>query len=501
MKRFVVAVALLVAGYRLPGINAGNWQLATGNSVFAQVAEQTTPPAPSAPRQPHIPTPVEKTLANGLRVVVVETHNVPLVSARLVIKTGGEADPAGRAGVADTTASLLTKGTTTKSAEAIAQGVEALGATLTSGAGFDASNVDLNVMSPKLPEAMAFLADVVRHPTFRKDEIERQKAQTIDALNVDLSDPDALARFVVSRVVFGDTPYGHNLSGTPESIARITRDDVTKFHRRYYRPDNAVLVMAGEVKAADAFALAQKLFGGWTGTGPKPAMAKAKALPSKSQVVVVDMPDAGQAAVYVARAGLRRADPSYLAAQVANAVLGGGYSARLNEEVRIKRGLSYGAGSSFEFRRDVGPFTASAQTKNESAAEVAGIIVDEMNRMATASVEETELTPRKATLIGDYARGIETSRGLVRRLSALALYGLPLGEISSYITGVQGINAEQVREVSKSSFAGGPVDVIIVGDAKKFLEPLKARFKDVEVIPAGELDLNAATLRKSRAAS
>jgi len=494
MKRVLVIVALVVTGYRLPV--TGNWQLATGNLVFAQVAEQTTPPAPSAPHQPHIPTPVEKTLANGLRVIVVETHNVPLVTARLVIKTGAEADPAGHAGLADTTASLLTKGTTTKSAEEIARGVEALGASLDSSAGFDASNVDVNVMSPKLAQAMGFLADVVRHPTFKDDEIERQKAQTIDALNVDLHDPDALARFVVSRVVFGETPYGHNLSGTPESITRITRSDITKFHERYYRPDNAVLVMAGEVKAADAFALAQKLFGTWKGTGPKPAFAKAKALPSKSQVVVVDMPDAGQAAVFVSRAGLRRADPSYFAAQVANAVLGGGYSSRLNEEVRIKRGLSYGAGSGFDFRRDIGPFTASAQTKNESAAEVAGIIVDEMNRMASAPVEESELTPRKATLIGDYARGIETSRGLVRRLGALALYGLPLEEISRYISGVQAINAAQVRDVSKTALANGPVDVVIVGDAKKFIEPLKARFKDVDVIPLEKLYLNSPTLTK-----
>ncbi|HJW95104.1 MAG TPA: pitrilysin family protein [Thermoanaerobaculia bacterium] len=463
---------------------------------FAQVAEQTTPPAPSAPHQPQIPTPVEKTLANGLRVIVVETHNVPLVSARLAIKTGAEADPAGHAGLADTTAALLTKGTTTKSAEEIARGVEALGASLDSGAGFDVSNVDLNVMSPKLSEAMAFLADVVRHPTFKKDEIERQKAQAIDSLNVDLHDPDALAHFVLTRVVFGAAPYGHNLGGTPESIARITREDVAKFHQRYYRPDNAVLVMAGEVKAEDAFALAQKLFGGWKGAGPKPASAKPAAAPAKARVVVIDMPDAGQAAVYVARAGLRRADPQYLAAQVANAVLGGGYSSRLNEEIRIKRGLSYGAGSGFDFRRDVGPFTAGAQTKNESAAEVAGLLIDEMNRMATTPVEESELTPRKATLIGDYARGIETSRGLTRRLAALALYGLPLAEISHYITGVQAITPEQVREVSKSALATGAADVIIVGDAKKFLEPLKARFKDVDVIPAEKVDLNAANLRR-----
>lgn len=478
MKRFVVLVALVAF------------------SAFAQVAEQTTPPAPSAPHQPQIPTPVEKTLANGLRVIVVETHNVPLVSARLTIKTGAEADPAGHAGLADTTASLLTKGTTTKSAEEIARGVEALGASLDSGAGFDASNTDLNVMSPKLAEAMSYLADVVRHPTFKKDEIERQKAQAIDALNVDLHDPDALAHFVLTRVVFGDTPYGHNLGGTPESIARITREDVVKFHQRYYRPDNAVLVLAGEVKAADAFALAQKLFGAWKGTGPKPASPKPSSASGKSRVVVIDMPDAGQAAVYVARRGLRRADPQYFAAQVANAVLGGGYSSRLNEEIRIKRGLSYGAGSGFDFRRDAGPFTAGAQTKNESAAEVAGIIVDEMNRMGSAAVEASELTPRKATLIGDYARGIETSRGLTRRLAALALYGLPLEEISRYITGVQAITPEQVRDVSKNALATGPADVVIVGDAKKFLEPLKSRFKDVEVIPMEKLNLNAANLKK-----
>ena len=497
MKRFSVVMALLVAGSWLPVTEIGNWQPATGNSVFAQVVEQTTPPAPAAPRQPQIPKPSEKTLANGLRVIVVETHNVPLVSARLLVKTGAGADPAGLAGLASTTAALLEKGTTTKSAEQIARGVEALGASLDSSTAFDSSNVDLNVMSSKLPEAMAFLADVVRHPTFKKDEIEREKLQTLDSLEVDLAEPSSLATFVTSRVVFGESPYGHNLDGTPESIKRITRADVTRFHTRYYRPENAVLVMAGEVKAADAFALAQKLFGTWKGTGAKPADAKPKGLPTASKVVVIDMPDAGQAAVYVARAGLRRADPAYFAAQVANSVLGGGYSARLNQEIRIKRGLSYGASSQFDFRRDVGPFTAGTQTKNESAAEVAGILVDEMNRLAAESVDESELTPRKAVLIGDFARSLETSSGLVHRLATLALYGLPLNQITQYISSVQAITGAQVRDVSRTHLAGAP-DVIIVGDAKKFLDPLKARFKEVEVIPVDELDLNAGSLRKGR---
>ncbi len=478
MKHFIAALALLT----LP--------------LSAQVADQATPPAPSAPRQPHIPSASEKTLANGLRVIVVETHNVPLVSARLMIKTGAAADAADRAGLADMTASLLTKGTTTKSAEEIARGVEALGASLDSSAGFDSSSVDLNVMAPRLGEALGYVADVARHPTFKQEEIDRYKAETLDAIEVDLHEPRSLAMFALSRVLFGETPYGHNLAGTPQSLPKITREEIAQFHRRYYRPDNAVLIMAGEVKAADAFALAQKMFGGWKGVGPKPEALKPATLPAKPRVVVIDMPDAGQAAVYVARAGLRRADPAYYAAQVANAVLGGGYSSRLNEEVRIKRGLSYGAGSNFEFRRDVGPFSAGAQTKNESAAEVAGILADELNRMASEPVVDVELTPRKATLIGDYARSIETSRGLVQRLSSLALHGLPLAEVSSYITAVQQTDAAQVQSVSKAHIAGAP-SVIIVGDAKKFIEPLKARFKDVEVIPYGELDLNTASLRKS----
>jgi zinc protease len=465
--------------------------------LFGQVAEQTTPPAPAAPRQPHIPQPAEKTLANGMRVIVVETHEVPIVSSRLMFRTGAAADPAGHAGLASTTADLLTKGTTTKSAEQIAQGVEALGASLDASAGFDASNVDLTVMSSHLGEAMAYMADVVRHPTFTKDELERERQQTLDAIEVELHDPHSLAGYVVSRVVFGEGPYGHTLTGTPQSIKRITRDDVMRFHSRYYRPDNAVLVMAGEVKPDDAFALAEKLFGSWKATGPKPAAAKPPALPKSSRVVVVDMPDAGQASVIVARAGLRRADPQYFAAQVANAVLGGGYSARLNEEIRIKRGLSYGAQSQFDFRRDIGPFMADAQTKNESAAEVAGIIVDEMNRLASAPVATEELSARRAVLIGSFSRGLERAAGIVQRIATLALYGLPLNEISTFIGNIEHITPAQVQSFAKTGLSGSGVDVVIVGNAKAFLEPLKKRFKNVEVIPAEKLDLNAPGLRKA----
>jgi zinc protease len=185
-------------------------------------------------------------------------------------------------------------------------------------------------------------------------------------------------------------------------------------------------------------------------------------------------------------------------ALVANSVLGGGYSSRLNQEIRIKRGLSYGAGSSFDPRVDVGPFTARTETKNESAAEVAKILVAEVGRLSTDDVPDTELTPRKAALIGDFAQTLETTSGIVDAISALALYGLPLAEINRYISGVQSVTSAQLREFASTSL-GREANVVIVGDAKKFLEPLQKEFGEVEVIEAAELDLNSPTLRVRKA--
>jgi zinc protease len=465
--------------------------------AFAQV--ETTPPLPAAPRPVQIPKPVEKTLANGLRVIVIEKKGVPLVNARLLIRNGGEADPANLPGLADTTASLLSKGTTTRSAEQIARGVEALGATLDTGASWDDSSADLDVLSSKLPAAMAFMADVMRHPTFKQEEIDRLRKQNVDALSVAMKQPGRLASFVMAHVIFGSSPYGHNLGGTPESLARIKRDDIVAFHRDYYRPDNAILVIGGDITPVAAFATAQELFGGWKaapGSHPVP-LAWTKEFPSP-HVIVVDMPAAGQAAVVAGRPGLRRADSAYYLSIVTNSILGAGYSSRLNEEIRIKRGLSYGANSSFDLRRDVGPFSASAQTKNESAGEVAGLIIDELNKIGTTAVADDELGPRKAVLIGGFGRQLETNGGIVGRIGTLALYGLSLDEINRYISGVQSVGASDIQKFAAAHLGGNDASIVIVGDAKKFLPVLQQRFKNVEVIPIDDLDVNSATLRKAK---
>jgi len=466
-------------------------------------AQQVAPPPPAAPREAKLPQPVEKTLANGLRVIVVPKHDIPLVAAQLLVKTGAAADPAGRDGLAELTATVLTQGTKTRTAEQIARGVEALGATLTAGAGWDSSTIDLSVMSSNLPKALKYMADVARNATFAKDELERERAQAIDALQVELTEPRPLATVVANRLVFGDTPYGHNLSGLPSTLSKITRADLVKFHASHYRPDNSVLVLAGDVKAEDAFRLAEAQFGKWENVGrasARPAASNGRAEARPTRIVVIDMPESGQAAVVVARRGIRRSDPAYMQALVANSILGGGYSSRLNQEIRIKRGLSYGAGSSFAPRADVGPFTASTQTKHESAAEVAGIITGEMGRLGSADVLEAELTPRKAALTGEFAQSLETSSGIVNRVSALALHDLPLSDINRYISGVQAVTAADVRKFAGTNLGSKDVNVVIAGDAKQFLEPLRKQFgDDVEVIPVAELDLASPTLRVRKA--
>jgi zinc protease len=488
MKMRIACIALLGVAQALLPVHAQ-----TGVSA-PQV--ETTPPPPAAPREPQLPKPAEKTLANGLRVIVVQKPGVPIVASRLLIETGAEADPANLAGLADMTTSLLTKGTKTRSAVQIARGVEALGVTIESGGAWDNSFVSLNLMSSNLPKALGYVSDIVRNPVFKSDEIERLRAQNLDALQVAMHQPRALAGFVATRVVFGASPYGHNLGGTPESLRRIQRGDIVAFHSKYYRPDNAILVFGGDITPEKAFALAEQYFGAWKKGAVPASMSTQAGAAAPHRVVVIDMPDAGQAAVLVTRPGLSRVDPAYSIAQVTNSILGGGYSSRLNEEIRIKRGLSYGAGSSFDLRREVGPFTASAQTKNESAAEVVALIAEELNKLGKEPVPDVELGPRKATLIGNFGQSLESSGSLVSRVAYLALFGLSLDEINHYISGIQSVTAQQVEQFALAHLGASDASIVIVGDAKKFVDALRKQFPNAEVIPVSELDLNSPTLRK-----
>jgi len=456
-----------------------------------------TPPAPATPHPLTFPTPAEKKLANGVRVVVISRPGTGLVSVSAGVKAGSVFDPNDAAGLADFTASLLTRGTKAHTAPQIAEIIEALGGSLSSAAGWDDANVSLSSLSSRLSDALPTFAEVLRSPAFASEEIERLRSENLDGLAVSLRSPGTLARMAASRVVFGDSGYGHSPNGTPETIKALDGEEISLFYQSRYQPQNTVLVFGGDITPDVAFAFAAKYFGDWKPLRISAPPAPTPAVPQKGgRVVVVDKPDAGQAAVYLVRPTIRRADKDYAIGRVANGVLGEGYSSRLNQEVRIKRGLSYGAGSGLGVRKDSGLFTASAQTRNDATPEVATLLETELTRLATEPVAASELIPRKASLSGNYARQLETGSGLVSAVVSLMTCDLPLSSLNDYLPKVQKVTAPQIQQFARKHLGAGDASLVIVGDGRQFLTELKKRFPNAEVIPVDKLELNKAGLLK-----
>ncbi|MEP6947178.1 MAG: pitrilysin family protein [Acidobacteriota bacterium] len=466
---------------------------------------QETPPAPAAPKAVSVPAAQEKKLANGLTVAVIEKRAVPLVTIQLLVKYGASAEDANKAGLADITASMLTKGTTTRTATQIAEAVEFLGGTISSGAGWNGSNVAITVTSDKVDQAMAILSDVILHPKFDQKELDLLKTQSLDGLTYNLKQPSALANYVASKYSFGEHPAG----GTPASIASITKSDVESFYENGFLADFSIIIFTGEVTAAAAAATAEKYLGGmkkYVRTDAPSTRAEPVGLPFISgdkpsfaqRLLVVDLPKSGQASVgyYKSNPGVGRKDELFYPASVLNSVLGGGYSSRLNLEIRIKRGLSYGAGSSFAWRYNAMNFSTRAQTKNESAAQVAELVLGELKKLADSTVAADELVPRKSVLTGNFGRNLETTAGLANALADLYTFSVPRTELNSYVDNVNGVSDKQIKDFASRAFFGG--DIIIVGDYSVFKDDLAKRFPNmkVDVIKAGELDLSNDNLRK-----
>ncbi len=341
------------------------------------------------------------------------------------------------------------------------------------------------------------LAEVLRSPAFAGEEIERLRSEILDNLAVSLRSPGTLARLTAARVVFGDSGYGHSPDGTPETIKALDAQKIENFYRSRYQPPDVALIFGGDITSDQAYEISTKYFGDWKPIGvaqPRPPAA-ATALPG-GRIVVIDKPDAGQAAVYVALPAIRRADKEYAIGRVANGVLGEGFSSRLNHEIRIKRGLSYGADSNLGARKDGGLFTAAAQTRNDAGPEVAALMKSELTRLATEPVTEAELVPRKAALSGNYARGLETAGGLVTAAAALTESDLPVSSVNDYLPRVQKVTAVEIQRFANRNFRAEVANVVIVGDVRQFAGDLKSRFPSAEIIPVDKLNLNSGALVK-----
>jgi zinc protease len=460
-------------------------------TVFAQ--PYTAPPPPAPPRPLAIAAPTEARLANGLRVIVARREGVPLVSAELVALAGAEIDPPHLSGLASLSAALMTQGTKRHSAPELAAAAEALGGSLDSGAGWNSATVSITVTTPKLDAALALMAEVVREPVFAADEIERVRTQTLDELKVAYASPGTLATLVAERLAYGVGPYGHPANGTPESLPRITRDDLVAVHRRTFRPDNAALILAGDITAEAGLALARSHLGSWVAPGePLPTPPRAIGASSGPSVAVVDMAKSGQAGVVVAlplpdRTGRERAIGAVL-----NSVLGAGYSSRLNQEIRIKRGLSYGAGSVIEARREAAFFRIGVQTKNESAAEVVRLVQEEIDRIMAQPVGAEELAARKLTLIGGFSRSVETTAGLATAIRALVVANLAPAELKTRIEEIGAVTAEEIQRYAAAHLGAAQRRIAVAGEASAFGPALKAALPDVVTVGQDALDLERA---------
>jgi zinc protease len=462
--------------------------------ALASEGERAKAPAPGAPVSAKLPTPAERTLANGMRVIVAPKRGLPLISAEIRILSGSSSDPTGKGGLADLAADVLTKGTKTRSATQIAREIESLGATLSASAGADSSGVSLETRADRVDDAFTIIADVVRNPAYAAEEVERQRQQTLDGLQVNLRQPGTVAGYAMTRLLFGAGPYGSVSS--PTSVAAIKAEETGAFHAAHWRPDNALIVVSGDVSPEDGFKLAERFFGDWA----KPSAALAAepniaAAAEAKRAIVIDLPKSGQAAVAFGMRGIARSDADYFPALVINSVLGGGYSARLNQEIRIKRGLSYGARSSLPQRLAPGPIVAVAQTRNDAAVQVVELMEIELAKLGQAPASPSEFGARQANLIGSFGREVETASGLSGELAVLATFGLPLDGLQTYVADVQAVTPDRAKAVGARLYDPKNATLVVVGDGAVFFNALKKKKPAVERLPIDKLNLDSPTLR------
>lgn len=471
--------------------------LAPVGRVFELLPEAQRTPIPDAGAPVEVATPAVETftLSNGLNVYVARKPGMPLVSARLGL-IAGSADDGDKTGLSVLTAGLLTQGAAGRSAPEIAAEIEQLGAQIGASSGTDFSNVVVNAPSDVFPRAMSLMADLVRRPDFAAEEVERQRDQSLDGLRVSLSSPGPVAAMAAGRVVYGDAAYGAPGSGTLTSLPGLTREDVVAFHASRYRPETARLVFSGDITVEQARVLAEQAFGDWRATGPAPAPRAHPAGGAVApRVVVIDQPGAGQAAVYVAMRSIARSNEDFFPLTLGNTLLGGSFTSRLNQEIRIKRGLSYGTRSNLGVRQDAGAFIASAQTRNDAAAEVAELVLAEISRLSDTQPTASEMTTRQAILSGGFGSGLETVDGLAGTVANLALYDLPMSDLAAYVGRVEAITPEQVQSAFAEHLPAANASLVIVGDSAQFIDAIRAKHPNVEVIPLSDLNLDAAALR------
>ncbi|HXU82851.1 MAG TPA: pitrilysin family protein, partial [Polyangia bacterium] len=393
---------------------------------------RATRPAAGPERAFKVPEVKRFKLKNGLKVILAESHKLPLVGIELVVKTGSAANPKGQAGLADLTADMLDEGTKTRSALAIADEVATLGATLSTNAGWDASSVSITSLSENLDQALAVWADVLQHPAFDDKELSRVRDNLLTGLKRRKNSPPALASLTFSRVLYGqDHPYGWPTNGTEDTVKGLAAADLKKFWETYYHPNNAVLVVAGDITEADLKAKVEPVLKEWRAkVVPQKALPKTPAL-AKAKVFLVDKAGAPQSSIRVGLVGINRKSPDYYKALVMNHILGGSFK-RLMMNLREAKGWTYGVSSSFEARRTPGPWTAGGEFVAAHTGQSVEEILKEVKSLRDEEVSDKELQETKDELVKAFPARFSTVNQIAGQMAGLAVYDLPDNELESY---------------------------------------------------------------------
>jgi zinc protease len=443
-------------------------------------------PKPGPVKAAQLPTPEEFTLPNGLKVVVSERRELPVVSANLVFASGSGANPADLPGLANFTAAMLDEGTRTRTALQVADEAARLGATLLTSSTMDQSQVAVTSLAAQFPRALELVADVVLNPTFPPEEIERQRASRLATLVAQKSNPAQIAARVMAAALYGPAhPYGYTELGTEASNKSLSRDAMVDFWKQHLVPGNAALVVVGAVSRRELEALAAKAFGGWAG---KPSARDNFPAPrgTGAKLIIVDLPGAAQTQVRVASVGVARATPDYEALEVVNTLLGGLFTSRINLNLREDKGYTYGAFSSFAFRREPGPFFVGAGVRTDATAPAITEIYNEVRKMKDAQLALDELSLGKDSLVRSMPGRFETTSQAAASFSTLFVYDLGLDYYSKYIERIGSIDAATAHAAARKHLQPERMLVVAVGDRQKIEADLKklnlgaAEYRDVD---------------------
>ncbi|MBM4117707.1 insulinase family protein, partial [bacterium] len=431
-------------------------------------------------------------LANGLELYLVEKRELPLVQVTLNIRSGWAADPADRPGTAALTAELLDEGTARRDALAISEAARRLGARLSTESGFDASRVSLNVLRRELGPGLALMSDLVLGASFPPEELERQRQRLLGQVQQENAQPRLIAMKLMQKRLYGEGhPYAQPMTGTgtAASIQRLRREDLVAFHAAHYRPNNAAVVVVGDLTLADAIAALEKAFRKWE-AAPVPAASIPAPRPAGGpRVCLVDRPGAQQSMILLGQLGPRRADPAYLPFEVMNAALGGGFIARINMNLREDKGYTYGSYSFVNGLKGAGAFACAAPVHTQFTGAALKELLREIGDIrGPRPIGDEEFRECQGRLVQGYPARFETLEGMAGQLSELLVNELPLSHWSDYMARVQAVDRETANRSAREQLDPDRMQIVIVGDRSAVLPQLaELGLTDVQELKAEEL--------------